>query len=90
MAENKTKGKNIGISQPRKLAPRKQLAKSTVSYSANNRDDYNMFQIFPLKKRLTYNVTSADNEVIKQQTQFRVEANVGQLDRLNRLKAKNK
>ena len=81
------RGKNIGIIRPRRLPPKKQLAKSTPSFSTKN-NTLN-FQMFSTRKSQTYNQTSTDKNVINKQQQSKLESNVGQLDRMNRLKAKN-
>ena len=45
--------------------------------------------MFSTRKSQTYNQTSTDKNVINKQQQSKLESNVGQLDRMNRLKAKN-
>ena len=88
--------KNIGIAQPREENPKKRVAKSTDSYFPNPATTMNSLFSFgtnTARKCQVYNLNSCVIKTKKDQQKYDqsvMEANVGQMDRLNRLKALNK
>lgn len=89
-------GKNIGISQPRNKNPKKRIAKETNSYFSNSNSTINSFFNFgsiSARKCQTYDLSSCvlkNTGDGKKRSQANLEARVGQMDRLNRLKANNR
>ena len=88
--------KNIGIAQPRKENPKKRIAKSTKSYLLNTNSTMNSFFNFgsiSTRKCQTYDLSGCilkNDGDQKKRDQSLLEARVGQMDRLNRLKANNR
>lgn len=88
--------KNIGISRPKEENARKRIAKSTGSFLTNTNSTMNSFFNFgtvTARKCQTYDLSGCvikkDSDV-KKRSQANLEAKVGQMDRLNRLKANNR
>ena len=88
--------RNTDIARPRKENPRKKLAKSTASFLDNTNSVMNSmfnFQVISKRSTQTYDLSGCmlkNDKDVKKHNQSRMEANVGQMDRLNRLKANNK
>jgi len=89
--------KNIGIAQPRKENPKKRIAKETNSYFLNTNSTMNSFFNYgtiSTRKCQTYDlsgcVIKGNNTDQKKRDQSLLEGRVGQMDRLNRLKANNR
>ena len=94
-----TPGKNIGISQPRSYARRPNLSK-TIDARFQHKDSvmnsyyYNMFGMFGSanssnRKQIVYTNDKSVSTGSQEIQQSNLEANVGQMDRLNRIKALN-
>lgn len=94
-----TAGKNIGISQPRPQSKREYLSK-TVNATFKHKDSvmnshfYNMFGMFGSanssnRKQYVYTNANSVSTGSQQIQQSNLEANVGQMDRINRIKAMN-
>ena len=89
--------KNIAIAQPRKENPRKNKAKSVKAIFTNPNSTMNSlfnFGTVTSRKCETYNlskcVVKGNDKDQKKREQANLEAQVGQMDRLNRLKANNR
>ena len=88
--------KNIGIARPLEQNPRKRIAKSTEAFLLNPNSIMNSlfnFGIISARKCQTYNLSSCilkNDGDQKKRDQSLLEARVGQMDRLNRLKANNR
>ena len=85
------KGKNIGIAQPRPRAPRPNLlktAKARFKFPNSVINSYYQPSLFgtPSSSNRKLQVYHK-KEINKQNLQFNLEARVGQMDRLNRIKA---
>jgi|SaaInlStandDraft_2_1057019.scaffolds.fasta_scaffold51267_2 hypothetical protein len=92
-----TNAKNIGIARPLEQNARKRIAKSTASFLSNPNSTMNSFFNFgtiSARKCQTYDlsgcVIKGNNADQKKRNQSVLEASVGQMDRLNRLKANNR
>ncbi len=94
-----TQGKNIGISQPRSYHRRPNLP-NTLNARFKNKDSvmnshfYNMFGMFGSasssnRKQIVYTDMGSVSTGKQEIQQSNLEANVGQMDRLNRIKAMN-
>ena len=89
-------GKNIGSSQPRNKNPKKRIAKETNSYFLNTNSTMNSFFNFgsiSSRKCQTYDLSGCvlkNTGDGKKRDQSLLEGRVGQMDRLNRLKANNR
>ena len=94
-----TPGKNIGISQPRSY-PRRPLLSKTIDATFKHKDSvmnshfYNMFGLFGSanssnRKQNVYTNANSVSTGSQQIQQSNLEANVGQMDRLNRIIAMN-
>tara|TARA_B100000795_G_scaffold101890_1_gene75062 strand:- start:5173 stop:5445 length:273 start_codon:yes stop_codon:yes gene_type:complete len=86
--------KNIAIAQPRLQNTRKNLAKSTSSFFKNTNSTMNSLFNFEnsARKIQVYDLSGCINKTDKDKKKYNqsvMEANVGQFDRLNRLKANN-
>lgn len=82
------------IAQPRLQNARKNLAKSTLSFFANTDSTMNSLFNFrsTARKNQAYDLSGCiikTTKDVKKYNQSVMEANVGQFDRLNRLKANN-
>ena len=88
--------KNIGISRPKEENARKRIAKSTDAFLKNTNSTMNSFFNFgtvTTRKCQTYDLSGCvikKDSDIKKRDQANLEAQVGQMDRLNRLKANNR
>ena len=88
--------RNIDIARPRKQNARKNKAKSVNATFSNPNSVMNSmfnFQIITKRTTETYDLNGCilkNDKDVKKHNQSRMEANVGQMDRLNRLKANNK
>ena len=94
-----TPARNIGIAQPRSHPRRPQLSK-TIDATFKNKDSvmnshfYNMFGLFGSanstnRKQYVYTSNDSVSTGTQEIRQSNLEANVGQMDRLNRIKALN-
>ena len=88
---NGSKGRNIGISQPRPSAPRPNLLKTAKARFLFPESIVNSHYLSS-----TFGTSASSNRKLeayykpipdKQSLQFNLEAKVGQMDRLNRIKA---
>lgn len=94
-----TPGKNIGIAQPRSY-PRRPLLSSAIKATFEHKDSvmnshfYNMFGLFGSasssnRKQNVYTNVDSVSTGSQEIQQSNLEANVGQMDRINRIKAMN-
>ena len=88
--------KNIGIARPLKKNPKKRIAKETNSYFLNTNSTMNSlfnFGSISTRKCQTYDLSGCvlkNTGDRKKRDQSLLEGRVGQMDRLNRLKANNR
>ena len=88
--------KNIDIARPRQENARKRIAKSTDAFFKNTNSTMNSlfnFGTITSRKCQTYDLSGCiikNKDDIKKRDQSNLEAQVGQMDRLNRLKANNR
>ena len=88
--------KNIGIARPLEKNPKKRIAKETNSYFLNTNSTMNSlfnFGSISTRKCQTYDLSGGvlkNTGDRKKRDQSLLEGRVGQMDRLNRLKANNR